>query len=172
MGHARVYGWAPGPGLAIRQGVSRVLSDEHQILNLLYSYCELQDAADFTGVAELFRHSGYRVHDGEEHFGYDEVHALKTAHDKVYDDETLRTKHVMTNTIIELDPDGRSARTRSYFTVYQATPQLPLQCVIAGRYHDVLEKVEGAWRFRDRYIIGDLLGDLSQHLRDNPLGER
>jgi hypothetical protein len=55
--------------------------------------------------------------------------------------------------------------------VYQATPQLPLQCVIAGRYHDVLEKVDGAWRFRDRYIIGDLLGDLSQHLRDNPLEE-
>jgi 3-phenylpropionate/cinnamic acid dioxygenase small subunit len=169
---ARVYVWAARPGLAIRQEVSRVLSDERQILNLLYSYCELQDAADFAGVAELFRHSGYRVHNGEEHFGYDEVHALKTAHDKVYDDETLRTKHVMTNTIIELDPDGRSARTRSYFTVYQATPQLPLQCVIAGRYHDVLEKVEGAWRFRDRYIIGDLLGDLSQHLRDNPLEER
>lgn len=172
MGGARVYGWAGSAGLAIRQGVSRVLSDEHQILNLLYSYCELQDAADFAGVAELFRHSGYRVHNGEEHFGYDEVHALKTAHDKVYDDDTLRTKHVMTNTIIELDPDGRSARTRSYFTVYQATPQLPLQCVIAGRYHDVLEKVDGAWRFRDRYIIGDLLGDLSQHLRDNPLEGR
>jgi 3-phenylpropionate/cinnamic acid dioxygenase small subunit len=148
---------------------SRVLSDEYQILNLLYSYCELQDAADFAGVAELFRHSGYRVHNGAENFGYDEVYALKTAHDKVYEDQTLRTKHVTTNTIIELDADGVSARTRSYFTVYQATPQLSLQCVIAGRYHDVFEKVDGAWRFRDRYIIGDLIGDLSQHLRDNPL---
>ena len=56
---------------------------------------------------------GYRVHNGEEKFGYDEVYALKTAHDKVYDDQTLRTKHVTTNTIIELDPDGVSARTRS-----------------------------------------------------------
>jgi hypothetical protein len=133
------------------------------------------------GVAELFRHSGYRVHNGEEHFGYDEVHALKTAHDKVYDDQTLRTKDVMTNTIIELDPDGVSARTRSYFTVYQATPQFPLQCVIAGRHHHALEKVDGAGQFRDRYIIGDLIGDLirdlirdligdlSQHLRGNPL---
>ena len=100
-----------------------MLSDEYQILNLLYSYCELQDAADFAGVAELFRHSGYRVHNGEEKFGYDEVYALKTAHDKVYDDQTLRTKHVTTNTIIEIDPDGVSARTRSYFTVFQATPR-------------------------------------------------
>jgi hypothetical protein len=149
-----------------------VLSDEYQILNLLYSYCELQDAADFVGVAQLFRHSGYRVQNGEEKFGYDEVYALKTAHDKVHDDRTLRTKHVTTNTVIELDPDGISARTRSYFTVYQATPQLSLQCVIAGRYHDLLEKVDGAWRFRDRYIIADLVGDLTHHLRDNPLEQR
>jgi 3-phenylpropionate/cinnamic acid dioxygenase small subunit len=149
-----------------------MLSDEYQILNLLYSYCELQDAADFAGVAELFRHSGYRVQNGDEQFGYDEVYALKTAHDKVYDDQTLRTKHVTTNTIIDLGADGISARTRSYFTVYQATPQLSLQCVIAGRYHDVLDKVDGAWRFRDRYIIGDLIGDLSQHLTENPLERR
>jgi 3-phenylpropionate/cinnamic acid dioxygenase small subunit len=149
-----------------------VLSDEYQILNLLYSYCELQDAADFVGVAELFRHSGYRVHNGEEQFGYDEVYALKAAHDKVYDDQTLRTKHVTTNTILDLDPDGVTARTRSYFTVYQATPQLSLQCVIAGRYHDEFEKVDGTWRFRDRYIIADLIGDLTQHLRDNPLEDR
>ena len=149
-----------------------MLSDERQILNLLHTYCELQDAADFAGVAELFRHSGYRVHNGEAHFGYDEVYALKAQHDKIYDDGTLRTKHITTNTILEIDDDGVSSRARSYFTVYQATPELPLQCVIAGRYHDVFERVDGAWRFRDRYIIGDLVGDLTQHLRDNPLDAR
>ena len=31
------------------------MNDEREILNLLYRYCELQDAADFVGVAELFR---------------------------------------------------------------------------------------------------------------------
>jgi len=147
-----------------------MLSDEQQILNLLHLYCERQDAADFTGVAELFRHSGYRVHNGQEHFGYDEVLALKSAHDKIYDDGTLRTKHITTNTILEFYPDGVTARARSYFTVYQATAELPLQCVIAGRYHDTFEKIGGAWQFRDRYIIGDLIGDLTQHLHENPIG--
>jgi hypothetical protein len=42
-----------------------MLSDERQILNLLHLYCELQDAADFVGVSELFRHSGYRVKGGQ-----------------------------------------------------------------------------------------------------------
>jgi hypothetical protein len=149
-----------------------MVSDERQILDLLHTYCELQDAADFVGVAELFRHASYRVHLGQEHFGYDEVYALKTKHDKIYADGTLRTKHVTTNTILEIDPDGSTARTRSYFTVYQATPELPLQCVIAGRYHDTFEKIEGTWRFRDRYIIGDLTGNLTEHLRDNPIDAR
>lgn len=146
-----------------------MLSDERQILNLLHLYCELQDAADFEAVSELFRHSGYRVQGGQSLFGFDEVHALKTRHDKIHEDGTLRTKHVTTNTILEIDPDGCSARTRSYFTVYQGTSVLPLQCVIAGRYHDSFEKIGGNWRFSDRLIMGDLQGNLSHHLRDNPL---
>jgi len=144
-------------------------SDERAILNLLHLYCELQDAADFRAVSELFRHSGYRVQGGQSLFGFDEVYALKTKHDKIHEDGTLRTKHVTTNTILEIDPDGLGARTRSYFTVYQGTSALPLQCVIAGRYHDAFEKVDGAWRFCDRLILGDLQGNLSHHLRDNPL---
>jgi SnoaL-like domain len=146
-----------------------MLSDERQILNLLHLYCELQDAADFTAVSELFRHSRYRAKGGQSLFGFEEVYALKTRHDKIHEDGTLRTKHVTTNTILEFAPDGRSAETRSYFTVYQATQSLPLQCVIAGRYHDRFEKVDGKWRFADRLILSDLRGNLTQHLRDNPL---
>jgi hypothetical protein len=146
-----------------------MLSDEREILNLLHLYCELQDAADFAGVAELFRYSGYNVAGGDAHHGYDEVYALKTKHDRTYADGTLRTKHVTTNTILELESSGVRATARSYFTVLQATPELPLQPVIAGRYHDTFEKVDGRWRFAERVIHGDLVGDLTQHLRDNPL---
>jgi SnoaL-like domain len=146
-----------------------MLSDERQILNLLHRYCELQDAADFVGVAELFRHSSYIVAGGESHFGFDEVYALKTKHDRTYDDGTLRTKHVTTNTILEIDDSDLRATARSYFTVLQATPELPLQPVIAGRYHDAFEKADGSWRFHERVIYGDLIGDLTRHLRDNPL---
>jgi hypothetical protein len=144
-------------------------SDEREILNLLHRYCELQDAADFVGVSELFRHSVYAVAGSDSHFGYDEVYALKTRHDKTYDDGTLRTKHVTTNTILEVEDGADVATARSYFTVLQATPELPLQPVFAGRYHDTFEKVDGRWRFTERVIHGDLVGDLTRHLQDNPL---
>lgn len=144
-------------------------SDERQILDLLARYCELQDSSDIAAVSELFRHSGYRVRGGASVFGHEAVFALKAGHNTVHEDGTFRTKHLTTNTILEIDPDRRHATARSYFTVLQATAALPLQCVIAGRYHDIFEKVDGAWRFCDRYILSDLLGDLSQHVPRNPL---
>ncbi len=147
------------------------MDDARAIANLLHRYCELQDAADFVAVSELFRHSAYRVDGGPSVHGFDEVYALKTQHDVTHDDGTLRTKHITTNTIIDVADDGRTATARSYFTVVQATPRLPLQAVIAGRYLDAFEKVDGAWRFTDRRIVSDLLGDLGQHLRDNPLDD-
>jgi hypothetical protein len=145
-----------------RDGIAAVLA-------LLHRYCELQDAADFVGVSELFRHATYAVRGGEVHHGFDEVLALKSRHDVVHGDGSLRTKHVTTNTIVEVSDDATSAVARSYFTVLQATGELPLQSVIAGRYHDEFECVDGAWRFRSRMIHGDLVGDLTKHLRDNPL---
>ena len=145
-----------------------MLSDERQILNLLHRYCELQDAADFVGVAELFRHSSYIVAGGQSHFGYDEVYALKTKHDRTYDDGTLRTKHVTTNTILELDENGLRATARSYFTVLQQVDDHPLEIVIAGRYHDRFACRDGTWHLTERIIYCDLIGDLSRHLTIDP----
>jgi hypothetical protein len=145
------------------------MDDHAQILALLHRYCELQDSGDIDAVSELFRHAWYRVQGGAEHFGSDEVRALKGAHNVRHADGTLRTKHVTTNTIVELDGTGLAATARSTFTVLQATDALPLQAVIAGRYLDRFEKADGAWRFADRLIVSELVGDLSAHLRDNPL---
>jgi SnoaL-like domain len=73
---------------------------------------------------------------------------------------------VISNVTIELADDRTTATARSYFTVLQARPDFPLQPVIAGRYYDRFERVDDVWRFADRQIIPDLIGDLSRHLRD------
>jgi 3-phenylpropionate/cinnamic acid dioxygenase small subunit len=74
------------------------------------------------------------------------------------------TKHVTTNVIVEIDDDGRRATARSYFTVLQALVDLPLQVIVAGRYHDRFVRDEGRWRFAERIVWMDLTGDLSRHL--------
>ena len=80
-----------------------------------------------------------------------------------YEDGTPRTKHVISNLTVELA--GDTATSRCYFTVLQAAPDGPLVAILAGRYHDRFERVDGQWRFVDRLIHPDLFGDLGGHMR-------
>ena len=81
-----------------------------------------------------------------------------------YADGTPGTKHVTTNLILEFDEDGVGATARSYFTVLQAVPGLPLQPIVAGRYRDRFERGDGVWRFSERRYLIDLVGDVSHHM--------
>ena len=83
----------------------------------------------------------------------------------VYDDGTPQTKHVTTNLGIEVDDAVGTAISRSYFTALQALPDLPLQPIVSGRYYDRFERRDGQWRFVERRVQTDLVGDLSRHLR-------
>jgi hypothetical protein len=67
--------------------------------------------------------------------------------------------------ILEVDEEAGTAAARSYFSVLQQVGDGPLQAIVAGRYHDRFERVDGAWRFSERRIFVDLTGDLSHHLR-------
>ncbi len=134
------------------------------IENLLYTYAECMDLGNYEGIAELFREGSISSTIGKPSEGYDEVLALYQSSTRLYpDNNTPHTKHVTTNAIIEVEGDS-TAKCRSYFTVLQQTPDLPLQAIISGRYHDEFERVGGTWRFTKRKIFPDLLGDLSQHL--------
>ena len=137
-----------------------------QILNLLHGYAELMDSGDFEGVATLFRHA--RVKSGPDGSILDEAGLLAQWRAWVhrYPCGTPRTKHVVTNPILDYDEATGVATCRSYYTVLQATETMPLQVVAAGRYHDVFERVEGRWRFSARdYTMLDLTGNLRDHLK-------
>ena len=46
----------------------------------------------------------------------------------------------------------------------QQTDEVPLQPIVAGRYHDEFDRVDDQWRFARRTMFVDLVGDLSKHL--------
>jgi hypothetical protein len=79
------------------------------------------------------------------------------------------TQHVTTNVAVAVDEGGGTATARSYFTVLQSVSGSPLQVIIAGRYADTFERADGEWRFTNRVVHSDLVGDLSRHLKVNPL---
>jgi len=134
-----------------------------EIANLLYRYAELMDGGELENVAELFRHAKLNTQ-GELK---DHVAMLEQWRHivKMHPCGTPRTKHIVSNPIIEVNETANTASCRSYYSVLQATEILPLQVIAAGRYHDEFERVDGQWRFSYRdYSLFDLKGDLSDHL--------
>ena len=142
-------------------------SSEVAICNLLYRYAEIMDSGDFAAAAELFRHARL-VLDPTNDVSVGAEGILRVWTDMVirYPDGTPRTKHVTTNPIVDVDEEAGTATCRSSYTVFQQTDTLPLQPIIAGRYHDRFERVDGTWRFCARdYSLVDMVGDVSHHLR-------
>jgi 3-phenylpropionate/cinnamic acid dioxygenase small subunit len=141
------------------------MSAETQIANLLYRYAECMDSGDLAGAASLFEHAHLRVGGGDGTIDAAAMLAIWKAAVMLYPDGTPRTKHVVTNPIIEVDDAVGTATCRSYYTVMQQTDDFPLQTIVTGRYHDRFQRVAGLWRysFRD-YTLVDMLGDVSHHL--------
>lgn len=137
-----------------------------EIANLLYRYAEIMDSGDLESVAALFRHARIKVKGSEALLDWTGLLDLWKTHVVLYPCGTPRTKHLVTNPIIEVDESADSATTRSYYTVYQAADGFPLQLIAAGRYHDEFERRDGVWRFRYRdYSLMDLVGDMSFHMK-------
>lgn len=139
--------------------------DEAAIRALIVAYAERLDSGDLDGVATLFEDAVFRsTRGGNARAGRD---AIRSMYDPVvvYDDGTPRTKHILGNICVTVDGSGSSATSRCTFTVLQAAPGRPMSAILAGRYLDTFERVDGRWRFAERVVAPDLLGDLSAHMR-------
>jgi hypothetical protein len=148
-----------------------VTSSEVAVTNVLYRYAEMIDSGRFEELGDgLFAHAEFIVApppasrlDGRA------MSRLLVATTIRHADGTPRTKHVLTNPIVEVDEEAGTATCRSYYTVLQQTETLPLQPIVAGRYHDHFARIDGEWCFTQRdYTMLDLIGDISQHLRMDP----
>jgi hypothetical protein len=139
--------------------------DYFAVQNLLFQYPFALDRGDFEAVGQLFAHA--RVYSGGTLLADRDAGALAAAfRDWVitYPDGTPRTRHMLANVMVV--PEGPTRATiRSYVMVFQQAPERPLQPVIGGDYLDHLEKVGGQWRFVERHMGNDLIGDLSAHGR-------
>ena len=137
--------------------------DRLQIEALVYGYARAIDSGDLAMFGQLFDQATLRI--GTTPVvatGGDEVRALvrKGLH---WYGATPQTKHVTTNVVISVLPSGREATGHSYVTVFQALPDFPYQPILGAHYDDRFVRDEHGWRFQDRVLTYDLLGDLSRH---------
>jgi ketosteroid isomerase-like protein len=139
------------------------------IETLIFEYAAGVDAGDFARVAKLFANATYRAAAGDQIAVFKGAEQVQKCFEGMvirHEDGTPSTKHVTTN--VTVDADGDTASAKSYFSVLQARPELPLQVIVAGRYEDRFERAGGEWRFTDRLILTDLVGNLKYHLTTAP----
>ncbi len=136
------------------------------IANLLFTYGALVDDGDFEGIGRLFEHAVIRGEGTDlEIRGAEAVTGLYRATTRIHPETgTTRTRHLITNLVIEVDEATDRAHCRSCYTVLQQTETLPLQPIVCGRYHSSFERAEGSWRFASHRFFVDMVGDVSQHL--------
>ncbi|MCK0173214.1 MULTISPECIES: nuclear transport factor 2 family protein [Mycobacteriaceae] len=140
-----------------------------QIENLVYTYAERIDAGDLDGVAALFAHGRIcGMEDGPPETVFEGTVRVREMYEmatRLHDDGTPKTKHFTTNVRLEVDDDTGTARGSAYYCVTQATPELPLQVIVTGRYRDTFHRIDGAWWFDTRIMFVDQVGDVSHHLK-------
>jgi hypothetical protein len=145
------------------------------IANILATYAERIDAADFDGVGELLQHTSMSLEgaDGiETYTGAADIADAFRGWARPHADGTLRTKHLITNIIADIDEDAGTATARSSALVLQQIDEVfPLQPIMTGGYRDRFERVDGEWRLVERFLYVDLVGDISQHLYAAGAGE-
>lgn len=154
------------------------MSDAHdQIRNLIHRYAEAVDGGRFEVLASLFAFATVRVALGAGEPGPAIAGRLvaQMFGDRIilYPDGTSRTRHLVTNTIIDVDEEDGRATARSYNTTLQQVPGRDIEIIATARYEDTFERFGGAWRFSDRVIRHssldgvnrDFIGDMSRHTR-------
>ena len=133
-------------------------SDADEVAALVQRYADCIDAGDLDGLAALFTWGTLRSPAGDAH-GRDEVRRM---YDAVVLDDHGRpgTRHVVFG--VEVEIDGDVAHARSYVTVIHHD-----RPIIAGRYDDrfARDPATGHWRFDERVVHLDLVGDISGHYR-------
>lgn len=146
------------------------MSEAHEaIRNLLARYCELMDAGDFDGLADLFTDGRLSDESGTTFAcGAPEI-AARWHEQTILYDGSPRTRHLTANSIIDVDEVAGTATARSSYVVLQATPDMSLEPIITGRYVDHFIRAEDAsWRWDERRYAVDHVGNLSHHLRRPP----
>lgn len=138
-----------------------------EIQSLLCQYGSTIDRGDLEACAELFTYGKWRL-DGKEAMVGKEgfLEGLQTL--KIYEDGTAKTKHLITNIDITLADDELSAKSESYVTVLQKTDDFPLQVIFSGHYYDDFKIIDGQWRYIDRTVRYELVGDMRAHLNYSP----
>jgi 3-phenylpropionate/cinnamic acid dioxygenase small subunit len=139
------------------------VSDREEITALVHRYADLLDGGDMDGVVELFADATWRsAATGQVLRGHEQI---RRVYDRIILYEGIpRTRHLMTNLVIDVEEGAHEATGHCSYTVLQCVERTTrIEAVVMGRYYDRYARGSNGWRFTDRLFVVDLSGDQSRH---------
>jgi hypothetical protein len=143
------------------------LESQRQIERMIYEVGYAIEAGDFARVGELMGDATM----GADRIGRKAFRGAKEITDQysrtniVYPERGRATKEIYHNILVDIDLDADEARSVTSYTVAQQVPDEVFALIVAGKYEDEWERVDGTWRWRDRYVVVQYHNDLNRHMR-------
>lgn len=135
------------------------------VTNIVAAFAHRIDARDFAGVADLLSHCTYRSNgidyevDRDDDLATFYEHAVDFMNTRWAGDPTdattVRTKHVFTNLLVEVDEEAGTGRCDYYGTVFSFSSRKSLEARWQGVYHDRFAVIDGEWRIVERLQNSD-----------------
>jgi 3-phenylpropionate/cinnamic acid dioxygenase small subunit len=112
-------------------------------------YCQLCDDGRFDEWIELFTEDARFTVLGETHVGHDDIKAWISEMQA----PQYRGKHILGQSVFDLEPSGDTASGTTDYTFVSGTPEGGYVVTSAGRYYDTFVRSgDGSWRFVTREI--------------------
>jgi hypothetical protein len=142
------------PRVAVLEKRVQQLQDQQAIREVLIRYGEYLDAKDYAGYASLFASNGVWTGGFESATGPAGIQAMLEKNlgkpEPGYLNKT--SCHLMTTEVV--DVTGDTARVRSRYTFFTASPDNKPTPSLAGRYIDEFVRENGAWKIKKRTTHG------------------
>jgi hypothetical protein len=129
----------------------QAMLDHYEITQVLVEYCHGCDRADGEHMASVYAEESWDDH------GHYKGDGKQFAREAVVNIATLRTcHHQLGQSLIKVDGDRAGAETYFIASLRMPTPEGgEILNQISGRYVDVLERIDGAWKVKHRTCVRD-----------------
>ena len=154
--------WNPAAATSTAQSSSPLerrvqqLEDEKSIREVIVRYGEYLDARDYAGYASLFASDGVWTGGFGSAKGPAAIQEMLEKNLGKAEAGFINKSnfHLMTTAVIDVDVSGNTAKARSRYMFFTATPDNKPTAALAGRYFDELVRENGQWKIKSRTTHG------------------
>lgn len=145
---------AEHPRVAALEKRVQQLQDEQAIRDVVVRYGEYLDARDYAAYASLFARDGVWTGGFGSFTGPAAIQEMLEKNLGKPQPGFINKANFHLMTTVVVDVDGDTARARSRYTFFTASPDNRPTAALAGRYVDEFVRENGAWKIKRRTTYG------------------